>query len=66
MELKGPIYLDHDLFKFCFNLDNKFKIKKLKTRILMRNILKEKKNILKNTITDPQRNLLMTDLRAIQ
>ena len=61
-----PIYLDHDLFKFCFNLDNKFKIKNLKTRVLMRDILKEKKKIyLKNTIPDPQRNLLMTDLKEM-
>ncbi len=61
-----PVYLDHELFKFCFNLNNEFKIKNLKTRFLMRELVsKKEKEYLKNTITDPQRNILMTNLNEL-
>lgn len=63
-----PVLLDHELFKFCFNLDNKFKINKLKTRFLMRNLIKgekQKREFLKKTITDPQRSYLSLSLNEL-
>ena len=63
-----PVFLDHELFKFCFNLDNKFKINKLKTRFLMRNLIKGEKQksfFLKKTITDPQRDYLRLSLNEL-
>ena len=37
-------FLDHHFAKYCFNLDNKFKIKNFETRYLFKNCVK---NLLK-------------------
>ena len=59
-----PLFLDHELFKYCFNLDNEFKINNLKTRYLMRDMINQRREYyLKKTITDPQRKLLLTTLK---
>jgi len=62
VEVRPPL-LDHDLFKYGFNLENKFKVKNDTTRLIMRKCLIEKKIIrnrkfFKSVIVDPQREYL--------
>ena len=58
-------FLDHELFEFCFNLDNKYKIKNFTQRWIWKNTFKNLGigNKKKKTITDPQKNWFKTVLK---
>ena len=61
-------FLDVDIAKFCFNLDNELKLKDNTNRWIMKEVLKKRSKILKlkknkKSIADPQTNWLKTDLK---
>jgi len=64
VESRVPL-LDHKLFKFCFNMDNKYKIKEFKQRWLWKSTFSNLgiNNKKKKTITDPQKTWFKTVLR---
>jgi len=61
-------FLDIDVAKFCFNLDNEFKLKNNINRWILKEVLKKRNKFLKfkknkKSIADPQTNWLKTDLK---
>ena len=64
VESRVPL-LDHKLFKFCFNLDNKYKIKDFNQRWLWKSTFSSLgiKNKKKKSITDPQKTWFKTVLK---
>ena len=66
IESRVPL-LDHKLFKYCFDLENNFKIKKFTHRWIWKTTFSKLKITLKRkkTITDPQRNWFNTVFREM-
>ncbi len=64
VESRVPL-LDHELFEFCFNLENKYKIKNFTQRWIWKKTFSNLgiKNKKKKTITDPQKNWFGSVLR---
>ncbi len=61
-------FLDSDIAKFCFNLDNEFKLKDNINRWIMKEVLNKRSKILKfkknkKSIADPQSHWLRTELK---
>ena len=58
-------FLDHELFEFCFNLENKYKIKDFTQRWIWKKTFKNMgvMNKKKKTITDPQKDWFGSVLR---
>ena len=68
IEARVP-FLDHNLFKECVNLSNRYKFRNNVTRWILRKIFEEKTNnqnyfeTRKKTIVDPQKDWFRTSLK---